>query len=401
MVTKKNAAVKAIIGKKTVAAAANTITRLNTSTKAGGFADFDKINRFRYYQQLAGCTPHASMSLNKLGLSLIKGMEFDGDQATVAALKLWSRKTKFTEQLQSLARLLCRDGTYLALPRGKTAETYQLRPFLMAYTTILGQGDIIQPDISKIMLNEGSKGTEQSYNQEEVIYGTYNAWDSVFCDIKGRETFGIYGASLMEPIELSITNLLDLNSGYVAFVKKYGLGRYIFDFKLLEKLVEAGLMTYEDAQASIDAFLEKHKNLSENEDITSMGLSVSPIDAKGSLEVQAFKDSLEAEIQIGLLQSPLTMGKSSGSTYASSYMVEEDRMLVMEGLQHTVEDMAQDVINRLLVIMKKNPDSVTIQFEELSRVKIDAGAMQEMYNTGVISKKSFQTWAGFPDEVEV
>lgn len=393
-------------GKGRVVAGVNTTLREERKARMGGYINLDTINRFRYYQQLSALTSHVSISLHKLGLSLIKNAQFQGTSSrTVKNFEAWSRKTKFTEQLQTIGRLLPRDGIYLAEPLGKDPDKFKMKPFLMPYTSILGEGvqpggtpiEIMQPEISYILVNEGMQN-KQTYKPENVVYGTFAAWDSVQLDIKQRETFGIYGSSLMEPITLSIQNLLGINAGYVSFVRKYGMGRYLFDFELLQKLVEAGIMTYKEAQAAIDEFDEKHKNLGENEDISALGLKINQVDAKGSLDIQNFKNSLETEIQVGLLQSPLVMGKSAGSTYASAYLAEEDRFLVMEGLQRTVEDIANEIINRRLKIMGAPQDSVEIEFEKLSRVKLTASEVQEMFNTGVISKYQYQFWAGFADE---
>lgn len=410
MATEISAASQPMPFKRRVTAGVNTLVREDMTAKMGGLSNFDTLNQFRYYMQLGKASPHVSTSLNKLGLSLIKNAEFESKNTIQAEeFTTWARKSKFTEQLQTMARLTPRDGTYLGEVIGKDPAKVKLKPLLMPYTSILGEGcksgdtpdDVMQPEIAGILLNEGTKGKETPYKLENVIYGTYNAWDSVQLDVKQRETFGIYGASLLDPIEQSIRNLLNINRGYVSFVKKYGMGRYVFDFKLLEDLVAREIITLEDAQAAIDEFSEKHKNLGENEDLISFGMAVTPIDAKGSLEVQNFKDSLETDIQIGLLQSPLTMGKSAGSTYAAGYVAEEDRMLVLEGLQKIIEDLANEFINKRLGLLRQPEDSVTINFEKLSRIKLDAAAVQEMYNTGVISKMQFQKWAGFADIEDV
>jgi hypothetical protein len=390
-----------------VSAGINTLSRSDKDPKAGGYTNFDKNNRFRYYQQLAVSTAHASISLNKLGFSLVKNATFQGKSARqVKNFEAWSRRTKFMDQLQTVGRLIPRDGIYLAEPMGRDPVKFWMKPLLMPYTTILGEGlqpgdqitDIMQPPVSKIIINESAADKKRVYKPEDLVIGSFGAWDYVQNDIYGRETFGLYGASFMEPITLSIQNLLNLNRGYISFVRKYGLGRYLFDFELLEKLVESGVLTYDEAQEAIDDFDEKHQYLGENEDISALGLKVESIDAKGSLEVKDFKDSLEAEIQIGLLQSPLVMGKSAGSTYASAYMAEEDRLLVLEGLQRTIEDIANDIVNRRLALMNQPQDSVSIEFEKLSRVQLTASEVQEMYNTGVISKYQYQFWAGFEDE---
>ncbi len=407
-----NAALSLKSSNKTVLAAAYTpksVNRTDTSTVIGGYSNFDPTNRFTYYQQLGKCTPHASISLKKLGLSLVKGMQFDGKAQAAKEFDRWAKKVNLVEQLSTIARLLSRDGIYAATPIGRTPETFSLVPMLMPATTLLpagikkgdkNPGTIMKPAVAEFVANEGDKKNEVTLKPEQVIYGTCDAWDSVQKDIMDRDTFGIYGASLMDPIELSIRNLLNINSGYVSFVKKYGNGRYHFDFKLLEKLVEQEIIDLTAAQNAIDDFLEKNKYLGENEDIAAVGLSVVPIDAKGSLNVMEFKKSLETDIQLGLLQTPLTMGDSKGSTYAAGYVSEEDRLVVLEGLQQVVQNIANDAINKRLALMNKTPDSVWVEFEELSRPKLEAGDVQEMYNTGAITKEQFLEWAGFQVEGE-
>lgn len=388
---------------------ASTITRKDVTTEIGGYSNFDPTNRFTYYQQLGRATPHVSVSLKKLGLTLIKGMQFDGKAQLTKEFTTWAGKINLVEQLSTMAKLLCRDGIYAATPIGKSAETFGLVPMLMPATTLLPEGikkgdknpgTIMKPEVTSFVANEGNKKTEVSLTPEQVIYGTCDAWDSVQKDVLGRETFGIYGASLMDPIELSIRNLLNIDSGYVSFVKKYGNGRYHFDFKLLEKLVEQEIITLDTAQSAIDDFLEKNKYLGENEDIAAVGLSVVPIDAKGSLNVMEFKKSLQTDIDLGLLQTPLTMGDSKGSTYAAGYVAEEDRLVVLEGLQQIVQNIANAAINKRLALMNKTEDSVWVEFEELSRPKLEAADVQEMYNTGTITKEQFLGWAGFQIEGE-
>lgn len=385
------------------------IKRTDTSTKFGGYQNFDTDNRFKYYQQLSTCTPHVSTSLNKLSLSLIKDMQFDGTGSKlVKEFERWSTKVNFLEQLQTLARLLCRDGTYVAAPIGN-AETFSLVPLLMQNTTIIPEDftvgemnpkEILTPPTGSVVINESDKAKRKILKISDVVCGSYNAWDTVQKDPLKRDTYGIYGASMMEPIELSIRNLLNINHGYVCFVKKYGNGRYLIDFKLLEKLVEQEIVSIEDAQKVIDAWLDEHKYLSENEDIAAVGLDIIPVDAKGSLDVMSFKKSLETDIQIGLLQSPLSMGDTKGSTYAAGYVSEEDRMVVLEGLQHIVRNIANSAINMRLRLMNKTEDSVWIEFEELSRPQLESRDVIEWYNSGVLTREQLLKWGGFPVEGE-
>lgn len=380
----------------------NVTTKDDTSSSIGGISNFDTANRFRYYQQLTSASPYVSVPLNKLGMMIPKGLSMDGKAKTLLKdFNRWSQKTNLIEQVSTIARLLCRDGIIIGRPNGEV-DKYYLYPSLMSQTTILPEGvkpkavpsEIMQPPDAAVYINEGLK-SQAELKIDELIIGRYNSWDYVQDDVRNRETYGLYGASLIDPLELSIRNLLNINKGYVTFVKRYGMGRYHFDHVMLEKMVESGMMKPEDAGKFHDDWLEDNKNLSENEDISAVGLKINPIDAKGSLDVMGFKESLETEIQLGLFQSPLTMGKAAGTTYASSYLVEEDRLVVLEGIQTIVKNIAQEFLNRRLLKMGKQEDSITVSFAELSRIKLTASEVQEMYNTGVIERDEFRDWGGF------
>ncbi len=402
-------AAQAELGNKFTLVASTGVTRADTSSSFGGYKNFDTSNRFRYYQELAVSSPHVSTSLIKLGLSLTKGMHFDGDPATdVEDFEIWGQRVNFLEQVQTLARLLCRDGVYLAQTCGD-AQSFQLVPLLMPAVTLVSAEDqigksstkdIITPPVLKIVVNESDASKRTTMEIGDVIYGTLNAWDGVQKDVMKRDTYGIYGTSLLDPIELSIRNLLNINQGYVSFVQKYGNGRYVFNFQLLERLVEQEIISVDDAQKAIDAWLEEHKNLKQNEDIVGAGMSVVPIDANGSLDVMAFKKSLETDIQIGLFQSLLSMGDTKGSTYAAGYVSEEDRMVVLEGLQKVVRNVVQQAINKRLKLLDRTEDTVWVEFDELSKPTLESRDVLEWYNSGVLSKEQLLKWGGFPVEGE-
>ena len=401
MIQKTNAA-KTGIHKTRLAAALNTTKMDDKTSSIGGISNFDVNNRFRYYQQLVKASPYVSVPLNKLGLMLSKGMNADSKKkAQLKEFEFWRKKSNLNEQTSTIGRLLCRDGTIIGKPAGDETH-FSLYPSLMPYTSVLPEGvkpnekpkDVMQAPMASVVLNEGTK-TQELIDPAELVIGSLNQWDYVQEDILSRETFGLYGSSLLDPLELSIRNLLNVNKGYVSFVKRYGMGRYHYDHVLLEKLVESEIITTDTAAELHDEWLEDNKNLSENEDISAIGLKINPIDAKGSLDVMGFKESLETEIQLGLFQSPLTMGKASGTTYASGYLVEEDRLVVLEGLQKITENITQDFVNRWLLSRGKQEDSIEIKFEELSKIKLTASEVQEMFNTGVIERDEFRKWGGF------
>ena len=391
-----------------ITASIGNVTKKDISSTIGGLQDFDTVNRFTYYQQLDGATPHASVSLDKLSLSLIKGIHYDGKSRDIKDVELWAKKTHFSSQLATASRLFCRDGIYLSKVTGFSGDNIKFSPLLMPSVTLLPEGEtpgnvsvrddynIMQPPVTQFILNEASETYRRVYKPEEVVYGSYKEWSCVQLDVKNRKTYGIYGMSPMETVELPIRNLLNINEGYVSFVHKYGNGRYQYDFKLLEKMVEAKLLTMDAAQKAIDVWMEAQKNLSENEDICSFGLDVVKLDAKGSLNVLDFKKSLETDIEIGLLQSPLSMGDSKGSTYAAGYVSEADRMVVLEGYQTVFrESIASEMLARRQIAAGKNPESVEIYFEELSLPELSPDILIEMRNIGVIDDNELRERTGF------
>lgn len=390
-------------------AAVKPLNRKNQSAVKGPYINFDESNRFSLYQQLSVCHPYVSTGLDKFGISLTKGMHFDGtSKKNTKDFEFYSKKNNFINDVQMVGWSLGAYGTYISKPLYKKGkESFRVNPLLMPNLSILPPGiapggksdDVITPgdDIEELtfFVNEANDKYRESYEFGDVVYGTYKESTSIQKDVLGRDTFGLYGSSLLQPLIPSINNILDLDQGFVSYVKKYGQGRYAINLRALEEAVKQGIITPAQASEAVKAFAEEYKYLSENEDIIGAGLEVLTPDAKGSLDTSKFKESLETEIQIGLYQSPLTMGKASGTTYASSYAVEEDRMLVLEGFQRILESITNQIINIWLRARGKPEDSVWVTFDELSKPVLDFSTLLEMCNTGKITDDELRQRAGF------
>lgn len=397
-------AVKPSVPKVNVVVASTGISRVDNSTTIGGYVNFDTSNRFQYYDDLCDCNPHVSTSIWKLGLSLTKGMTLNGDKKRdVAEFETWSERVNFLEQAQTVAFRLAKYGTEISVYEGGI-DRFSIKPLLMSRTTVLQDGvkpntrpkNIMSTPLKSVVLNESNQTRRIEYSMKEVLYGGWNKSNKVQKDVLGRDTYGIYGASLLDPLIVSIRSLLAITHGYVQFVEKYGSGRYVINFEILEKLAEAGIIDLEVVTAAINEWMDKHQYLKANEDIVGAGIKVTPIDANGSLDVLAFKKSLESDIEIGLFQTPLSMGDTKGSTYAAGYVSEEDRMVVLEGLQRVVRNIVQQAINKRLDLMKKQPDTVWIEFDELSKPKLEAADVIELYNSGIVEKDEVRVRSGFP-----
>jgi hypothetical protein len=389
----------------TLAAAIESLDSSDTSSSAGPYLNFDTTNQATYREQLATCNTYVSTSINKYALTLTKGYRLEGKRTALKNVETVTKKINFLGQIHTAARMMIIHGTYAATCIGK-GENFQAKPLLNAALTILPDGVnpgsnnvkfIMEPPIASFVVNEGSKVSEVeqvTLKPEEVIYVALNPYDTVQEDILDRKTRGMYGQSPLTPLTPTIKALLDINKGQTEFYKKYGNGYRYYRFTILEELVKNGQMEPAVAQTLIDAWMENNKGFSANEDLVTYGIEVNRIDASGSLDVMQFKNALETEIMVGLYQSPLTMGASYQTTYASSYMVEEDRMLVLENNQTILENVAQQMLNKLLLSMSYKEDSVTIHFDDLSKMKLEPQLITDLANSGWINRKMLLDYLG-------
>lgn len=386
--------------------------RDNTITRAGPFRELSTTNKYTLYQQLSLTTPHVFIPLTKLALTLVKGIRFEGKSSLIKDYEKWAKRINFEERIQTLSRLMCRDGTYVGKIYNKNnPEKMYFEPLLMAETTLLPKGvnvgtqvydKILTPPISKVCVNENSadKSLQYTINFDDVMYGAYAPRDYVMQDIMGRQTYGIYGVSMLAPIEDLIYKYLDLVDGYTTFVKKYGVGRYFIDYRVLGDLLKDGDITIQEAQEILEELRDEHETIAANQDIIGTGFDVKQLDTGGSnLNVTGFKESLETDIQIGLLQAPLTMGRAEGTTYAAGYVSEADRLVVLEGLQKKIMSVLNSengIIKMRAQVMGKNPDDIEVIFEELSKPAVTPRDLLDGWISGAVTKSEVRYGYGLP-----
>lgn len=71
-------------------------------------------------------------------------------------------------------------------------------------------------------------------------------------------------------------------------------------------------------------------------------------------------------------------------------------MLVLESLQRIESNILQQAIDKRLVLMKKEPGSVWVEFDELSKPKMEAGDVGEWVGMGILDTDDARAWGGFP-----
>lgn len=381
--------------------ASNDILRKSrASTTIGGFDNIDTTNRFIYYEQMSLMSPHIFVPIHKTALTICKHYRFEspnGNEERVKEFTAWGRRINLDSRLRTLVRLLCRNGTYVALwdKTKKDPKFMSFEPLLMSKTTLLpkgynpdsppAEGDIIlTTPVSLFIVNEGDEDKKKvfKYKPEDVVYIALFPFDYEQKDIKGRNTYGLYGISLLESVMDIFNKYMDVVEGYAKFIKKYGQGRYHINYVALEDALAEG--DTDGVIAALEKLKGVHQDIQENEDIISAGCEIKTIDMSGSLTVDGFKRSLENDIEVGLMQSPITMGKGEGSTYASGYIAESERLLTLEGLQREIVNLINEQIIRpralaLGAAEDTWQDEIQIIMDEISELNIPLTELIEAY----------------------
>ena len=367
----------------------------------------ETANRYRRYQQLTLIDPYVATSLLKLGLTIGRGFETyveEGDEQPKDAIDEWAAQVNLDMAVAAIGRLLARDGTVvLYMPvRGDTITA--LQPLPMQYTTLLPRGvqpkaatgQILKGDVDTAVLNETS--TPTTFSRDEFALFRLNHEGSLMTDILGRQTLGIYGTSLLEPIDRTIKHRLDILEGYTRAIRRYGIGRLHIDYKAVESLIEQG--RYEEAKGIMDKVKLSMEQLEQNEDIVGAGFEVKPITTGQSIDIVGIKESLERDIAVGLLQDELTTGKASGSTFASSYVAQTDRILVLQSIQRQIRRVLErEVIGKQLELWGMDT-IVKLQFDDLVQHEINIRDALELNLNAKISDRELRGIAGLPPEMK-
>jgi hypothetical protein len=391
------------------------LTRVDSPTTVGNVQGLEPVsgNRFIWFEQLEQMTPHVSIPLTKLAFSLVKNIRFvsgdtdDPDEEAVKEFEIWADHIGFRAKIQGLAKLIIKNGTFVGQVTEEKAEEFNFEPTIMQYTTLLPKSvkagekpdTVMTAPVERAYINEGDEKLEQEIKNDKLIYGAFFPYDKPITDVMSRTTYGIYGTSLLEALRQDVEDYLDLKHGYVEYIRKYGAGRYHINYKALEKLLESGDVA--TVISLITKLKEQHELIKANEDIIGCGFEVKNLDQTGTnLDVVGYKGSLETDIQIGLLQQPLTMGRAEGTTYAAGYVSEADRLIVLEGLQQTIQDIVnKQIIDKRLDKLGKDAGKIKVVFEELSQPSVVFKDLIEAFDKAIITRREVRSRGGFRPKV--
>ncbi len=375
-------------------------------TRYGAF-EVDNTNIFTKYREMSVIHPYVSQSLIKLGLTLTKGFEVVcKDERVQEMLDDWIDQSDIRNKIQNIARLTVQNGTCATyITKKKNLITLDILP--MEYVTLLPKGiqvgsvpqTLLKGEIDRVVINErpSTEGTTVLKSNEVAVFRFFHE-GYLFEDILGRKTYGLYGMSLLDPIDRPLKNLMDILDYYVKSIRRYGTGRLWIDFHLLEELARQGKKKMADNILK-DA-IAAQQNIKANEDILGYGFKVNEITGSAKdFDIVGIKKSLETDIQVGLMQSPLTMGESKGSTYAAGKVAEQDRIFVLKSMQEVLaRTFERDVLDKYLRMNGIENAEVEVRFAELERRDVDTKDLIEAYATGLIERDEFRRSIGLPGE---
>lgn len=240
------------------------------------------------------------------------------------------------------------------------------------------------------------KGMVMFEREEFAMFRLFN--EGYFMeDILGRETFGIYGLSLIEPITRPLKDLMDLNAGFGAYMRRYGIDRLNVNLPIVDQLRQEE--RYAEAKTILEDTIASMQKLGAHEDMVSGGADVKSISGGTVPTVRDMKESHENDISIGLLQNPLVMGKASGTTYASGYLAEADRATILESIQNLIlQTVQKEIINPQIKAYGGQLGAIKITANDLTNPIISTAELTDARINGDIVESEWRTRAGFPAE---
>lgn len=371
----------------------------------------DNDNKYLRYTQLSLITPHTFIPLVKVGLSVVSGFELVPAEGTgddlLKEMKTWADTVDLRNKMQNIARCTARDGTAIAYLHTTKEGIDSIQILPMQFTTLLPKGitpgetteDLIKGEVEKAILMESEAKKGGSTNMKREEFALFRLFHEGYTtqDILTRETYGIYGISLVEPLTRTIKNLSDLTEGYSGNMRRYGAGRLHINLPLVEKLRVKG--EYAKAKNILDTTIAAMQKLAPNEDIITGGAEVNTVLGTHSPQVLEMKQSYEKDIHVGLLQSGVSMGDTKGSTYASGYLAEEDRYIILESMQEQIRQTIQtEIIDRQLIYMGHEPGNVLVKVDKLDAPYVDYNTLTDARINGDITEKEYRLALGFAEE---
>jgi hypothetical protein len=220
-----------------------------------------------------------------------------------------------------------------------------------------------------------------------------------FIDAKGRNTFGIYGDSMIPYIETPLKSLLNATYYYNEYIKRHGLGRLHGDMRELARALSAGEITHTEAETVQKSNTAALQTIKSTEDIITAGDTVQMLTPGGTIDITKYRQDLIDEINRALLQSDVSGGNVGNSWTNAGSAVSMHELKTLQSMRDTFfTTMKFEIVDPWLEQINISPDEVTLFAEPLFVAEIAPRDLIEMRLAGDITQEELRHRAGFPDE---
>ena len=404
-------------GLEMLAAAIAGVPGVRDSADSGttyfGRYKLDTANVFdRYYAIAREVSGQVERGFVNLALKITNGARIVGDEKDAEKIDDLTTAINFSSLLQDVIRTTCEMGTCVVLLKDKDREKYvtpEISP--MSYVTLLTEretpgtidnGLLVHGTVARVVHDEG--GSNQiPYDRGDV--GLFRIWGGAnsFEDIKGRDTFSIYGRSMTIGVETPLKSLMNSSYYYDEFIKRYGMGRLHINMRLLADMLKEKTITPAAAQTTQDADTAALQKIGPNEDIISTGREVSMIESKTGFDIVPYLEWRGKQIDRALLQSDVGAGDVGSSWTSAGTAVSAQELVTLQSLRDTLfRTFVEEIIVPRLPEFKLKLGTISIHAEPLSQAPVPYQVLTDWVDHGIISESEARIRGGFskikPDE---
>jgi len=369
----------------------------------------DVSNPFSKYYAIArsGMSAQVSRAFISLSLKLTDGITLIGDERKQDALDALMTDLDFAALSQDIARSVCEMGTVVVLLRDEGGALVKPQITPMDYITLLTERETIGTvDADKVVHGDVERAVHDESNTNQIVYkreefALFRMWAkyNYFTDIKGRDTFGIYGESMVPYVEAPLKSLLNATYYYNEYIKRHGLGRLHIDMRELARALSAGEITHAEAETVQEGNTAALQKIKSTEDLITAGDTVQMLTPGGTIDITKYRQDLSREIDRALLQSDVSGGNVGNSWTNAGSAVSMHELKTLQSMRDTLfATMKDEIIDPWLEQISINPEDVTLFAEPLFVPEVSSRDLIEMRLGGDITQAELRHRAGFPDE---
>lgn len=367
-----------------------------------------KLNTKNIFTQYYGLTRgikngQVMRAFKNIALKITNGARISGDEKDAEKIDALSTALNFSSTLQNVVRYTCEMGTSLVetmTPEG-TYTTPSILP--IQYYSLLTDREtagtpsdkLVHGEVTKIVFDEGGSA-QKEFTREDV--GLLRLWESGNeLKVMGRNTFGIYGESMVLGVETPLKSLLNSSYYYDEFIARYGMGRLHVNMKLLADMIKEKAITPSAAQTTQDADVAAIQKLGPNEDIFTTGNDISMLETKQGFDIVPYLNWRAKQIDRALLQSDVGTGDVGSSWTSAGTAVSAQDYDTYKSLRETLfAGFMQEIIVPRLADFNLNPKTISITATPFLRVDVPFPDLIEMHDRGIITEPELRDRAGFP-----